>query len=163
MRGGVVSFQICFGGDKIFPFSSCRHFFFAFKARSMSVSFRGQQRADDEGIRQGSTPIKYAVKQEDFIGGEGFGAFGLDDAASSADLCPKTREPTSAPSRKQKVEAGKPVEESSSEVDMHRCWGIKTAAARCHGRMKRDEKEGYGCTFTPSASSNSTMTPVSSV
>ena len=44
----------------------------------MSVSFRGQQRADDEGIRQGSTPIKYAVKQEDFIGGEGFGAFGLD-------------------------------------------------------------------------------------
>ena len=47
--------------------------FFAFKARSMSVSFRGQQRADDEGIRQGSTPIKYAVKQEDFIGGEGFG------------------------------------------------------------------------------------------
>ena len=21
MRGGVVSFQICFGGDKIFPFS----------------------------------------------------------------------------------------------------------------------------------------------
>ena len=53
-------------------------FFFAFKARSMPVSFRGQQRADDEGIRQGSTPIKYAVKQEDFIGGEGFGAFGLD-------------------------------------------------------------------------------------
>ena len=44
----------------------------------MPVSFRGQQRADDEGIRQGSTPIKYAVKQEDFIGGEGFGAFGLD-------------------------------------------------------------------------------------
>ena len=44
----------------------------------MSVSFRGQQRADDEGERQGSTPIKYAVKQEDFIGGEGFGAFGLD-------------------------------------------------------------------------------------
>ena len=36
----------------------------------MPVSFRGQQRADDEGIRQGSTPIKYAVKQEDFIGGE---------------------------------------------------------------------------------------------
>ena len=30
------------------------------------------------GERQGSTPIKYAVKQEDFIGGEGFGAFGLD-------------------------------------------------------------------------------------
>ena len=23
MRGGVVSFQTCFGGDKIFPFSSC--------------------------------------------------------------------------------------------------------------------------------------------
>ena len=44
----------------------------------MSGSFRGQQRADDEGERQGSTPIKYAVKQEDFIGGEGFGAFGLD-------------------------------------------------------------------------------------
>jgi hypothetical protein len=44
----------------------------------MSGSFRGQQRADDERIRQGSTPIKYAAKQEDFIGGEGFGAFGLD-------------------------------------------------------------------------------------
>ena len=44
----------------------------------MSVSFRGQQRADDEGIRQGSTPIKYAVKQEDFIGGERIEAFGLD-------------------------------------------------------------------------------------
>jgi len=44
----------------------------------MPVSFRGPQRADDEGIRQGSTPIKYAVKQDDFIGGEGFGAFGLD-------------------------------------------------------------------------------------
>ena len=44
----------------------------------MSGSFRGQQRADDKGIRQGSTPIKYAAKQEDFIGGEGFGAFGLD-------------------------------------------------------------------------------------
>ena len=41
----------------------------------MSVSFRGQQRADDEGIRQGSTPIKYAVKQEDFIGGERIEAF----------------------------------------------------------------------------------------
>ena len=62
----------------------------------MPVSFRGQQRADDEGERQGSTPIKYAVKQEDFIGGERIEAFGLDDAASSADLCPKTREPTSA-------------------------------------------------------------------
>ncbi|ETK04859.1 hypothetical protein T229_06680 [Tannerella sp. oral taxon BU063 isolate Cell 5] len=44
----------------------------------MSGSFRGQQRADDEGKRQGSTPIEYAVKQEDFIGGEGFGAFSLD-------------------------------------------------------------------------------------
>ena len=44
----------------------------------MPVSFRGQQRADDEGIRQGSTPIKYAVKQEDFIGGERIEAFGLD-------------------------------------------------------------------------------------
>ena len=84
----------------------------------MPVSFRGQQRADDEGIRQGSTPIKYAVKQEDFIGGERIEAFGLDDAASSADLCPKTREPTSAPSREQKVEAGKPVEERSSELGM---------------------------------------------
>ena len=56
----------------------CADIFFAFKARSMSGSFRGQQRADDEGERQGSTPIKYAVKQEDFIGGEGSGAFGLD-------------------------------------------------------------------------------------
>ncbi|ETK07229.1 hypothetical protein T230_08895 [Tannerella sp. oral taxon BU063 isolate Cell 1/3] len=44
----------------------------------MPVSFRGQQRADDEGKRQGSTPIKYAVKQEDFIGSERSGAFGLD-------------------------------------------------------------------------------------
>ena len=44
----------------------------------MPVSFRGPQRADDEGKRQGSTPIEYAAKQEDFIGGEGFGAFGLD-------------------------------------------------------------------------------------
>ncbi len=44
----------------------------------MSGSFRGQQRVGDEGERQGSTPIKYDVKQEDFIGGEGFGAFGLD-------------------------------------------------------------------------------------
>ena len=78
MRGGVVSFQIRFGGDKILPFSYRADIFFAFKARSMPVSFRGQQRADDEGIRQGSTPIKYAVKQEDFIGGEGLGAFGLD-------------------------------------------------------------------------------------
>ena len=52
--------------------------FFAFKARSMPVSFRGPQKADDEGKRQGFPPIKYAVKQEDFIGGEGFGAFGLD-------------------------------------------------------------------------------------
>ena len=84
----------------------------------MPVSFRGQQRADDEGIRQGSTPIKYAVKQEDFIGGERIEAFGLDDAASSADLCPKKGEPTSAPSRKQKVEAGKSVEERSSELDI---------------------------------------------
>jgi len=39
----------------------------------MPVSFRGQQRADDEGERQGFTPIEYAAKQEDFIGGEGFG------------------------------------------------------------------------------------------
>ena len=30
------------------------------------------------GERQGSTPIKYAVKQEDFIGGERIEAFGLD-------------------------------------------------------------------------------------
>ena len=44
----------------------------------MPVSFRGQQRADDEGKRQGSTPIKYAAKQEDFIGGERIEAFGLD-------------------------------------------------------------------------------------
>ena len=44
----------------------------------MPVSFRGQQRADDEGKRQGSTPIKYAVKQEDFIGGERIEAFSLD-------------------------------------------------------------------------------------
>ena len=44
----------------------------------MSGSFRGQQRVDDEGKRQGSTPIKYAVKQEDFIGGERIEAFGLD-------------------------------------------------------------------------------------
>ena len=84
----------------------------------MPVSFRGQQRADDEGIRQGSTPIKYAVKQEDFIGGERIEAFGLDDAASSADLCPKTRKPTSAPSREQKVEAGKLIEGRSSELGM---------------------------------------------
>ena len=84
----------------------------------MSVLFRGQQRADDKGIKQGSTPIKYAVKQDDFTGGERFGAFGLDVTASSADLCPKTRKPTSAPSRKQNVEAGKPVEERSSELDI---------------------------------------------
>jgi len=44
----------------------------------MSGSFRGQQRADDEGERQGFPPIKYAVKQEDFISGERIEAFGLD-------------------------------------------------------------------------------------
>jgi len=81
----------------------------------MPVSFRGQQRADDEGEKARLYAEKYAVKQEDFIGGERIEAFGLDDAASSADLCPKTRKPTSAPSREQKVEAGKPVEERSSE------------------------------------------------
>ena len=108
----------------------------------MPVSFRGQQRADDEGIRQGSTPIKYAVKQEDFIGGERIEAFGLDDAASSADLCPKKGEPTSAPSREQKVEAGKPVEEGSSELDILGIGVRKTAAARCHGRMKNGMQKG---------------------
>ena len=39
----------------------------------MPVSFRGQQRADDEGGKARLYAEKYAVKQEDFIGGEGFG------------------------------------------------------------------------------------------
>ena len=48
----------------------------------MSGSFRGPQRADDEGgkarLYADKIHCETTVKQEDFIGGEGFGAFGLD-------------------------------------------------------------------------------------
>ena len=129
----------------------------------MSVSFRGQQRADDEGKRKGSTPIKYAVKQEDFIGGEGFGAFGLDITLIVCRPSPEDKETDIGSELRTKS--------GSRETRRGKILGIgyagigvrKTAAARCHGRMKRDEKEGYESTFTPSASSSSTMTPVSSV
>ena len=133
----------------------------------MPVSFRGPQRADDEGERQGSTPIKYAVKRQCnrkiLSVANALGRLALTSPLSSADLCPKTREPTSASEPQTKC--------GSRETRRGKILGIgyagigvrKTAAARCHGRMKRDEKEGYGSTFTPSASSNSTMTPVSSV
>ena len=131
----------------------------------MPVSFRGQQRADDEGIRQGSTPIKYAVKQEDFIGGEGFGAFGLDAPLRLPSFARRQGNRHQPPSRKQNVEAGKPVEERSSELGMQVSESEKRPQrdATAEWKTGRERSEGYGSTFTPSASSSSTMTPVSSV
>ena len=82
MRGGVVSFQICFGGDKIFPFSSCRHFFLRSKLGVCRVRFEGNKGQTMRGKRQGFPPIKYTVKRQCnrkiLSVAKALGAFGLD-------------------------------------------------------------------------------------
>ena len=108
----------------------------------MSVSFRGQQRADDEGKRQGSTPIKYAVKQEDFIGGEGFGAFGLDVTLIVCRPSPEDKETD--------IGSEPRTKSGSRETRRGKILGIgyagigvrKTAAAEYHGRMKNGMQKG---------------------
>ena len=128
-------------------------FFFAFKARSMPVSFRGQQRADDEGIRQGSTPIKYAVKRQCnrkiLSVANALEAFGLDAPLTAAVLCPKTRKPTSAPSREQKVEAGKLIEGRSSELGMQ-VSGYKIGRSAMPRPNEKRDAEGAEATGAPS-------------
>ena len=108
----------------------------------MPVSFRGPQKADDEGKRQGFPPIKYAVKQEDFIGGEGFGAFVLDVTLI---VC------RSLPEEKGTDIGSEPQTKSGSrETRRGKILGIgyagvgvrKTAAAECHGRMKNGMQKG---------------------
>ena len=108
----------------------------------MPVSFRGQQRVGDEGERQGSTPIKYAVKQEDFIGGEGLGAFGLDVTLIVRRSSPEDKE----------TDIGSEPRTKSGSRETHRgkILGIgyagigvrKTAAAEYHGRMKNGMQKG---------------------
>ncbi|PNE23806.1 hypothetical protein BHU16_09175 [Tannerella sp. oral taxon 808] len=53
-------------------------FFLRSKLGVCRFRFEGNKGQTMRGERQGSTPIKYAVKQEDFIGGERIEAFGLD-------------------------------------------------------------------------------------
>ena len=141
--------------------------FFAFKARSMPVSFRGQQRADDEGEKARLSTDKIRCEAGRFYRWRTlWGRLALTSPLSSADLCPKIREPTSASESQTKSGSGETRRGKILGIGYFRCRGIKSAAARCHGRMKKEMKkkvEGYGCTFTPSASSSSTMTPVSSV
>ena len=108
----------------------------------MPVSFRGQQRADDEGIRQGSTPIKYAVKQEDFIGGEGFGAFGLDVTLIVCRSLPEEKG-TDIGSEPRTKSGSRETRRGKILVIGYAGIGVrKTAAARCHGRMKNGMQKG---------------------
>ena len=108
----------------------------------MSVSFRGQQRADDEGKRQGSTPIKYAVKQEDFIGGEGLGAFGFDVTLIVCRSSPEEKETDIGSEPQTKSGSRETRRGKILGIGYFRCRDIKSAAARCHGRMKNGMQKG---------------------
>lgn len=108
----------------------------------MPVSFRGPQKADDEGKRQGFPPIKYAVKQEDFIGGEGFGAFGLDVTLIVCRSLPEEKG-TDIGSEPRTKSGSRETRRGKILVIGYAGIGVrKTAAARCHGRMKNGMQKG---------------------
>ena len=84
----------------------------------MPVSFRGQQRADDEGEKARLYAEKYAVKQEDFIGGERIGAFGLDAPLRLPSFARRKGNRHRLRATNKKWKQGKPVEKRSSELDI---------------------------------------------